>query len=115
MRMALVLTALLLAPPAFAHAFLGRASPSAGTELKTAPKAVTIEFTEPVEPRFSSIEVRDSSGARVDTGSPHAAGKPTSIAVDLKPLPPGTYIVVWRAASVDTHKTEGKYIFTVLP
>ena len=114
-RIILVLVALLLAPPAFAHAFPRHASPAAGAELETAPRSVTIDFTEPVEPRFSTIEVRDYADARVDKGTIRAGEKPTSVAVDLMTLPPGIYTVIWHAVSVDTHKTEGKFTFTVLP
>jgi copper resistance protein C len=35
--------------------------------------------------------------------------------VDLPRLPPGTYTVVWHVTSVDTHKTEGRFDFTVVP
>ncbi len=115
MRAILVMGALFAASPAFAHAFLQHASPAAGAELRIAPQAVTIAFSESIEPRFSVIEVRDAAGARVDLGNPHADGKATTLAVDLNKLPPGTYTVIWHAASVDTHKTEGKYTFSVLP
>jgi methionine-rich copper-binding protein CopC len=33
----------------------------------------------------------------------------------LKPLKPGRYRVTWHAVSVDTHRTEGKYNFLVVP
>jgi methionine-rich copper-binding protein CopC len=33
----------------------------------------------------------------------------------LKQLPPGRYRVTWHAVSVDTHRTEGKYNFLILP
>ena len=35
--------------------------------------------------------------------------------VTLAPLAPGTYRVVWRVLSVDTHVTEGDFTFTVVP
>jgi hypothetical protein len=116
LRLVLVLVgALLAAPPAFAHAFLSHASPSAGSETHVPPAAVTIVFTERVEPRFSSIEVRDAAGTKLPTGQPLAQGKAETLTIDLPKLAPGTYTVIWHAASVDTHKTEGKYSFTVLP
>ena len=111
----LAVAALLAASPVWAHSFLQHTSPPAGAELRSAPASVKIIFTEAVEPRFSSIEVRDSAGTRVDTGSTYADGTATALAVGLSKLPPGTYTVSWRAASVDTHKSEGKYTFSVLP
>jgi copper resistance protein C len=100
--------------PSFAHAFLDRASPSAGSLLKSAPPNVTITFSVPIESHFSAIEVRDAQGNRMDAGSTHA-GDSKSIAVELLTLPPGTYTVVWQATSVDTHKTRGRFEFTVRP
>jgi len=113
----LVLTALLAASaPAFAHAFLKSSTPSAGSTVPSAPAQVVITYTEGVEPGFSAIEVRDAAGKRVDKGDVHAApGGNTRLAVDLNPLSPGTYTVVWHATSVDTHKTEGNFVFTVAP
>jgi methionine-rich copper-binding protein CopC len=101
--------------PAFAHAFLERASPPVGSEIPVSPLAVTITFTEGVEPAFSTIEVQNAQGARVDKNDPHLAGEPTKLAVSLQPLPPGQYTVIWHATSVDTHKTEGRFTFNVSP
>jgi methionine-rich copper-binding protein CopC len=114
-RTILIAGALLAAPPAFAHAFLDHASPSAGAELRASPTAVRITFTEGVEPHFSSIHVLDAAGKRLDAGDPHTEGRIETLAVGLPKLPPGTYTVIWRATSVDTHKTEGKFTFSVLP
>ncbi len=97
------------------HAFLKQASPPVGSTVPP-PKAVEITFTEGVEPSFSSIVVQDAQGQRVDTGDVHSAsGDGLRLAVGLKPLPPGTYMVIWHAVSVDTHKTEGRFAFTVQP
>jgi copper resistance protein C len=102
--------------PASAHAFLETADPAVGATVKAGPAAVTITFTEALEPHFSSISVQDGSGQRVDLGDAHpVAGDATRFAVGLKPLKPGSYKVLWRATSVDTHKTNGSYSFTVAP
>jgi methionine-rich copper-binding protein CopC len=50
-------------------------------------------------------------GARVDEGKVAVGGG--TMRVGLKPLSPGSYRVHWRAVSVDTHKTEGSFIFNV--
>lgn len=111
----LLLPAMLLAAsPAFAHAFLKEANPPVGSTVPASPAAVTITFTEGVEPAFSTIEVQNAQGQRVDEGHPHLVhGVQTKLAVDLPKLPPGTYGVTWHATSVDTHKTEGHFSFTV--
>ena len=104
-----------LVPKAHAHAFLSKASPAAGS-MVPAPKAVDITFTEGVEPSFSSIVVQDAQGQRVDTGDLQVASiDGLRLEVGLKPLSPGVYTVIWHATSVDTHKTEGRFVFTVQP
>jgi copper resistance protein C len=100
---------------ASAHAFLKTATPAVGSEVKQPPSEVVIDFTEGVEPKFSTISVQDGSGADVDAGGVHLKGGNTHLAVPLKPLKPGTYKVSWHATATDTHKTEGNYTFTVTP
>ena len=116
-RLAAFVAVLLLIPSlAFAHAFLHHASPPVGSETPISPPAVTITYTERVEPNFSTIEVDNSQGARVDKADPHlVGGDPTQLAVSLPKLPPGRYTVIWRVTSVDTHKTEGRFNFSVSP
>jgi copper resistance protein C len=104
------------ASPALAHALLRRADPGVGATLHAAPAAVTLTFSEGVEPAFSRIEVTSAAGAREDAGSPAIVGGDQKVLrVALKPLAAGTYTVVWHATSVDTHKTEGKFTFSVGP
>ena len=104
------------ASAAQAHALLRSATPPVGGTVTVAPSEVLITFSEGVEPKFSTIEVREQGGARVDRADPHiAAGGQTHLAVNLMPLKPGKYAVSWSAISVDTHHTEGKFVFTVAP
>ena len=112
MRKILLALGLLLLgnPAAHAHAFLDHANPRVGSTVRTAPHEVTLWFTQKLEPSFSSAQVTDGSGARVDQGA-HAAGM--QIHVSVKPLPPGTYRVRWKVLSVDTHTTEGSFTFRV--
>jgi copper resistance protein C len=109
-----VISALLLvfgAIAAEAHAALDRAEPRVGSTVETAPQEITLWFTENLEPAFSTIDVRDADGARVDQGK--AQVNETIMRVGLKPLPPGTYKVHWRAVSADSHATEGSFSFQV--
>ncbi|HEY1935490.1 MAG TPA: copper resistance protein CopC [Acetobacteraceae bacterium] len=104
------------ATPAYAHAFLQRSNPPVGSDLPASPSAVTITYTEGVEPDFSTIEVQNAQGARVDEGHPHLLnGEQRKLSVNLPKLPPGKYTVTWHVTSVDTHKTEGRFHFTVGP
>jgi methionine-rich copper-binding protein CopC len=100
--------------PAFAHAFLERASPPVGSEIAASPAEVAITFTEGVEPLFSAIELRGPNGATVPAGTPHVAPDNNKVlSIQLPKLPPGIYTVIWHVTSVDTHKTEGNFQFTV--
>jgi copper resistance protein C len=106
--------ALFAASPALAHAFLDHSLPPVGSNLPTAPMSVTIWFTQELEPAFSTVEVTDQSGNRVDAGDAQVDPKDASILhTTLKTLPPGTYKVAWRVVSVDTHPTEGTFFFKV--
>jgi hypothetical protein len=112
---ALAAAACLTGQPAFAHAFLDRASPAVGSEVSGSPPALSLTYTEPVEPLFSTVRVTDSTGARVDAGKPAPKDDGRVLQVELKPLKPGVYSVEWHVTSVDTHKTEGHFSFTVKP
>lgn len=100
---------------AFAHAMLDHADPKVGSTIASAPKTVTLWFTEQLEPAFSSIEVHNAQGATVSVGKATATGSRAQLQVPLNPLPPGTYKVLWRVMSVDTHRIQGEFTFTVRP
>jgi methionine-rich copper-binding protein CopC len=108
------LALLVQASPAFAHAFLEHASPPVGSEIAGSPPEVAITFTEGVEPLFSAIELHGPTGAQVAVSTPHLAPDNNKIlSIQLPKLLPGTYTVIWHVTSVDTHKTEGNFQFTV--
>ena len=94
-----------------AHAFLDHAEPHVGSTVQTAPRELSLSFTQNLEPAFSTVEVRDANGARVDQGKAQISADVMHIG--LKPLPPGTYKVHWHVLSVDTHTTEGSFSFQV--
>ena len=96
-----------------AHAFLKHAIPAVGSQVPASPATLDLSFTEGVVPHFSSVAVLDPSGQAVRTGQLRAAGNGRNLVVPLPPLPPGTYTVVWHVTSQDTHKTEGRFNFTV--
>jgi len=104
---------LLLAPAsALAHARLDHAEPRVGSS-GPAPREVVLTFTEGVEPKFSSIQVVNDKGAPVQAGAARLGASRTELRVSVRALPPGTYTVIWRVLSVDTHRTNGSFSFTV--
>lgn len=102
-----------LAAPAAAHTYLQSATPEAGANLKAPPTEITMQFSGDLEPAFSSITVTDETDHVVNAGASTAGGKTMRAA--LKPLKPGRYRVTWVAVSIDTHRSEGKYNFLILP
>jgi methionine-rich copper-binding protein CopC len=94
-----------------AHAFLDHANPLVGSTVPAAPHEVVLTFTQNLEPAFSTAQVTDSSGARVDQGKAQVSGNTMTVA--LKSIGPGSYKVHWHALSVDTHSTEGTFTFHV--
>jgi copper resistance protein C len=114
MRKFIAIVSLLLAasaPAAHAHAFLDHASPLVGSTVATAPHEVSLSFTQSLEAAFSTVEVTDASGVRVDQGKARVSGN--TMQIGLKALPAGSYKVRWHALSVDTHSTEGSFTFHV--
>ena len=96
---------------ALGHAYLDHANPLVGSAVASAPREVSLTFTQNIESAFSSVEVTDAKGVRVDQGKPQISGN--TMRVGLKSLPQGTYRVRWHVLSVDTHKTEGSFTFSV--
>lgn len=108
------LTVILPASRVNAHAFLEHSDPPVGGKVHSAPAAVRIWFTEAIEPAFSNIQVFDATGEQVDKKDMHSDRSHRSILqVSLPRLGPGTYKVVWRVVSADTHVTSGDFRFQV--
>jgi copper resistance protein C len=113
-----VLVLSMVGDDASAHARLKRADPPVGgtVSANAVPSELRIWFTERVEVAWSDIQVINATGARVDNGRLRLdETDPTEVHLDLKPLTPGRYRVVWRVVSVDTHKSNGTFPFRVRP
>ena len=99
-----------------AHAFLDHTTPLVGGTVKQAPTDVRLWYTQELEPAFSRVQVFDASGKEVDKKDVHLDAKDDHLLiVSLPALGAGTYKVVWRVVSVDTHPTEGSFTFKVGP
>ncbi|HYK96186.1 MAG TPA: copper resistance protein CopC, partial [Candidatus Dormibacteraeota bacterium] len=113
---AVALVALAAAPgDVAAHAYLRSSQPAAGATLGSAPSSVVITFSEPPDPKLSSIKVVDSSGTDYVTGPiVVVASTPATISVPLDTLADGVYTVSWRAVSAtDGHISAGSFVFGV--
>ncbi|WP_239015168.1 copper resistance protein CopC [Streptomyces sp. CdTB01] len=100
---------------ASAHATLNRSDPADSAVVKTAPKQITLTFSEAVTLSDGSLRVLSPKNLRVDRGPVgHAAGKADTARVTLAgKLPEGTYTVAWRAVSSDSHPISGAFTFSL--
>lgn len=108
---------LAVASPASAHAALTGSDPQDGAVVATAPKEVTLTFSEQVALGEDSIRVLDPSGKRADTeAAPRDlhSGSTVKYGVALRgSLPDGTYTVAWQAVSADSHPVSGAFTFSI--
>lgn len=103
-------------PLAHAHAFMDRAVPAVGRTVHGSPAQVQLWFSERLEPVFSTVQVLDRGGKRVDSGDARVdPSDATLLRASLPPLAAGTYRVKWRVVSADSHVTEGDFTFDVAP
>ena len=110
---ALVLLAV-AAPQASAHAALLRTTPGDAEILQTAPTEVTLTFGETVGIGLGQLRVLSAKGARVDAGAPTQSSGGTVVHVPVRgDLADGTYVVVWRVVSADSHPVSGAFTFSV--
>ncbi|MFF3496468.1 copper resistance CopC/CopD family protein [Streptomyces sp. NPDC002795] len=101
------------AAPASAHAALTGSDPKQGAVVDTAPKKVSLTFSESVAISDGAVRVLDPSGKRVDDGKvAHPGG--TTYAVGLHSgLPDGTFTVAYQVVSADSHPVAGAYTFSI--
>lgn len=107
---AIVATPVLL----FAHAHLVKSTPAANSRLAASPTALTLWYSERPELALTTLQLTDSSGASYALGPVHYGAESASITASIsKPLPRGTYTVIWHTAASDGHATDGRFSFTV--
>jgi methionine-rich copper-binding protein CopC len=100
-------------PAAFAHARPKVMVPAADSVV-VSPAAVTVTFTEAVEPKYSSLNVTDESEKTKFNTAASTVKDPKTLTLALPTLPPGAYLVHWvSVATDDGHRMEGAYKFTV--
>ncbi|KIF75447.1 membrane protein [Streptomyces sp. 150FB] len=121
-RLLLVTTVLLgavftvLSGTASAHAALTGSTPEDGAVVATAPKDITLTFSEQVALGDNAIRVLDPANKRADTGKTRdlsSSGK-ARYGIGLHAgLPDGTYTVAWQAVSEDSHPVSGAFTFSI--
>ena len=117
-RLAFVVVALftVLAPAqvASAHAILLTSEPAPSAVLDQSPTEIALFFNEFVDTVFGKIRILESAGNVVQTVKPiRDAANHTIVRAPISPLEPGTYVVVWRVASDDSHPVQGSFSFQI--
>jgi methionine-rich copper-binding protein CopC len=107
-----------MAVPAQAHPHLVSAYPSPNSVV-AAPKSVQLRFNERLVSRFTSADIlRTGAATQAPLKLPgtrvrlEADGKTLTV-VPGRPLNTGTYRLLWRAVSIDTHRVNGSFDFRV--
>ena len=99
---------------AWAHAELIGGEPADGAVVDQPPEQVRLHFSEPIEPEFYALQVYASDRSRIDSGSPRISPNDARVLeVDVRDAGSGTFTVVWRAVSLDSHVIRGVYAYTV--
>jgi copper resistance protein C len=101
-------------PMASAHAHPKVMVPAADS-AGASPAAVSITYSEAVEPKFSTISVTDADGKKKfnTAAAMPAPNDPKTMTLALPTLQPGSYVVHWVSVAADGHRLEGQYPFTV--
>lgn len=110
----MLVAALVLIPamPASAHAELATTDPADGSVAETAPKVLTLQFTERVSVQPDGVRVLGADGQRVDAGAASASGDTVAAPLDST-VADGGYVVAWRVVSADGHPVRGAFAFSV--
>jgi putative copper export protein/methionine-rich copper-binding protein CopC len=108
-----LLLVLLAVPTSSAHASLRSTFPVQGSTLDRMPFEAWIEFSEPVDRTATTLQVTNSTGARVDHGATIVQGSRARVALSTPTADDG-YIVRWQTFSnVDGHRSAGSWAFAV--
>jgi copper transport protein len=97
------------------HAFVTDSNPSQSQSVPVSPKQIDVFFSEPVDLRYSSLKVLDSTGKQVDLRQVHHKGSDeSSMEVSVPVLKDGTYTVSTNVLSqIDGHVTDNAFVFGV--
>lgn len=107
-----LVTSVIGASPASAHATLVSITPSAGAVLTKAPSTVVVEFNEPVSTSFATVLVTTSAGVSVVRGKPTVLGGKVTQALNPD-LASGGYRIAYKVVSDDGHPVTGQSRFTL--
>lgn len=107
--------AILIAPPAFAHAKLVSSNPANNAAVATSPRTIVLTFNEKLVAAFTKVELTmpEHDGMEVTASSAPSRDGKSLVVTPARPLGNGAYKLVWSTASADGHKMSGEISFTV--
>ena len=94
-----------------AHTHLKSSTPADQAILATAPKQVTLQFSEPTRLTAVTIQKDGDKDATTLSGLPKEAA--AEVTLPLAVTAPGAYKLNWRAIGPDNHVMSGSIQFTV--
>ncbi|GHG59205.1 hypothetical protein GCM10012320_33220 [Sinomonas cellulolyticus] len=102
---------MLPAAAAQAHDVLEQTTPADGSTVQSVPASVVLTFDHTPIGIGTEIQVKDPAGTNQADGAPSIVDG--NVTQPIKPgAPAGTYTVVWRVVSADSHPIEGTFTFT---
>jgi len=108
-----VVAAMVFAGTASAHAILESSDPAPFDVRETSPTEILLRFNETVGTVFASVRVLSADGREIAAIRPTRGSSARTVVAPLTPLPPGTWVVVWRVTSEDGHPVQGSLTFRV--
>jgi methionine-rich copper-binding protein CopC len=108
-----VIASLALPLSASAHSELVSSSPADGDAVTASPSEIVLTFSAALDPKKSSIVLKDASGSKLATTGVDPA-KNTVMRMTPPALAPGEYEIDWTSVATDGDLLRGKVTFTVL-
>jgi hypothetical protein len=98
--------------PAWAHAVIVSANPTADEHVPAGKLAVRIEFNSRIDKVRSRLHVMAPAGQKSDVPI-NLDGEPNIVTGTTPALAPGAYVLRWQVLAVDGHITRGDIPFMV--
>jgi methionine-rich copper-binding protein CopC len=87
--------------------------PANGTVVRTSPSQILLRFHGRVDAPEGAVQLLDANGRPIELGG---VARPAADAVEVpvaRPLPRGTYTVLWHLFSTESHPVDGSSSFSV--
>lgn len=117
------LLGLLVSPSLFAHSHLTASDPADGATVERSPEQVSLEYSEPLEVRYSTFTLHRLGSDRaaeptaenaVEAGPMRTRDGDSAVVLPVETtLEPGWYGLGWEVLSIDGHTSQGVLRFRI--